>query len=243
VIDSELDRASKHRRASAEIVAADTPVYMRCICGQEERIELLRCQRFDSEERTAVLEWLADDNGASALKPPQPPQPVKCYISSEGLLYEIAGELLRAESTHPALLAIRIEPEANAYRLRQYERYQVWGRLKLGEQGESDYFFHNLEPLPLNVSFGGFGLQLTPMGWNIGDRVRFSLEAYLDIEGQPGWQRPVLRLRGEADLRSRVPVAGKADKEHFGFKFVDLAQYQIDALRLWLATNQVCRRY
>lgn len=241
MIDPKFEQ-SNQQQASADVVAADTPVYVRLDCNGEERIELLRCARFNTTELMAVLEWLADD-GVEEVLPPQPPQQVQCFISRQGLLYEIKGELLRIEATQPCLITIRLEPRANAYKLRQYERYRVWGRLRLGEAGDSDYFYHNLEPLPLNVSFGGFGLQLSSVGWNTGDQVRFSLEAYLDIEGRLGCQRPVLRLRGEAVLCSRVPVAGKDDAEHFGFRFSNLGEYQMGALRLWLATNQVCRRY
>ena len=242
VIGPELERKSKQQSPSVEVIAADTPVYVRLDCSGEQRIELLRCARFDRAEMTAILEWLADDNCVD-IPAPQPPQSVQCYVSREGMVYEIESELVRVEATRPCLMAVKIAPQANAYRLRQHERYQVWGRLRLGETGESDYFYHNIDPLPLNVSFGGFGLQISSVGWKIGDQVRFSLEAYLDIEGEPGWRRPVLRLRGDAVLRSRVPVAGSDDKEHLGFKFLNLAEYQVAALRLWLATNQVCRRY
>lgn len=242
MIGPELERKNKEQSSSEEVISADTPVYVRLNCSGEQRIELLRCARFDRAEMTAILEWLADESCVD-VSAPQPPQHVQCYVSREGNVYEIEGELVRVEATKPCLLAINVAPQANTYRLRQHERYQVWGRLRLGETGESDYFYHNIDPLPLNVSFGGFGLQISSVGWNIGDQVRFSLEAYLDIRGEIGWRRPILRLRGDAVLRSRVPVAGSDHIEHFGFKFHNLAEYQMAALRLWLATNQVCRRY
>lgn len=236
----ELERGAVEHRSSAEVLAADTPVYLRCFCDGVERIELLRCVRYDQNERLAVLEWLGENGDAGEPCLPQAGQQVKCYLSSDGQLFVIGGEIVRVEATEPSLLTVRLQPQANVYRLRRHERYHVWGRLGLGEPGDSDYFYHNIDPLPLNVSLGGFGLRLNPQGWKTGDRVRFALEAYLDKDGQPDWQRPVLRLRGEAVLRTRDQAGQGA--EYFGFKYVELAEYQLRALKLWLATNQAYRR-
>jgi hypothetical protein len=238
----EQDREASEQRPSSEVLAPDTPVYLRCVCDGNERIELLRCVRYDNDEHQAVLEWLAEngDDGEPCLPPAG--QPVKCYLSSAGELFVIAGEIRRVEATQPSLLTLGLDPLAHAYRLRRHERYHVWGRLGLGEPGESDYFYHNRDPLPLNVSLGGFGLKLDPRGWKIGDRVRFVLEAYLDKAGEPDWRRPVLRLRGEAVLRTRTLGPAGDAAEYLGFKYAELAGYQQQALQLWLATNQAYRR-
>lgn len=238
----EINREASEQRPSADVLAPDTPVYVRCVCDGEERIELLRCVRHDADERVTVLEWLAENGAAGESCLPQTGQQVKCYLSSAGELFVIAGEILRIETTKPSLLTLGLEPQAQVYRLRRHERYHVWGRLGLGEPGDSDYFYHNRDPRPLNVSLGGFGLKLDPQGWKLGDRVRFALEAYLDKAGEPDWHLPVLRLRGEAVLRTRIqdPAAGPA--EYFGFKYAELAGYQQRALQLWLATNQAYRR-
>ena len=242
VIEPRINRQANEVRETASVLQADVPVYLRYQVEDHERTELLRCLRFDPDDLTVELEWFAQPGEFSVPVPPTVGETVQCFTSENGYLCSTAGVLLRIDESPAPVLKIQLGTSMSAYRIRQYERYPVWGRLCLGEPGEGDYFYHNEDPLPLNVSLGGFGLRLMPQGWKLGDSVRFALEACQPDSCEEQDNKPVLRLRGKAVLRSQKALDDEQDRQHLGFEFDSLPEYQLRALRLWLATTHVYHR-
>ncbi|MBN2081014.1 PilZ domain-containing protein [bacterium] len=242
MIEPRSNRQLHEVRETAKVLQADVPVYLRYQVDNQEHTELLRCLRFDLADLAVELEWFAQPGEFSVPVPPAVGEAVQCFTSENGYLCSTTGVLLRIDESPAPVLKIQLGNSMSAYRIRQYERYPVWGRLCLGESGEGDYFYHNEEPLPLNVSFGGFGLRLIPQGWRIGDRIRFALEACQPASCDEHVDKPVLRLRGNAVLRSQQELDDDKDRRHLGFEFDSLPEYQLRALRLWLATTHVYHR-
>jgi hypothetical protein len=254
------------RKATRIVKTADMfkpakPVYLRFTHADSERVELLKCARFDADELMATVEWLPELPGSSPVAL-HPDQPVTCYYLREDLLCATEGRVERIDPTRPTLLTLAVDPETAAFKLRRYERLAVLGRLRLGEPGDTGYFYYNDMPLPMNVSLGGFGLRMSPQGWRSEDQIRFVLEAIIMEEdeeeppaddsagaqasAEPGdiaaEELPVLNLQGTAVLRNRIPIEGDSEHEYFGFEFVDLSRYQHAELGLWLATANIRRR-
>lgn len=221
---------------TAEVLASAVPVYLRTT--GDGQLHLLHCLRFDAAGLEAALQWPADSDD----QPPPVATAVQIYLRAPQRLSITEGEVSRLEEQHPPLVAVRCAAKSRVYPLRQHPRYQAWGRVRLGEPQEADYFYYDDEMHQLNVSAGGFGLRMTSRGWHLGDSVRFALEARLSEDPAEAARWPELKLRGTALLRSRAVQPDSANQEHFGFAFTQLADYQRDVLQLWLTAIHVYRR-
>ena len=221
---------------TAEVLAGNMPVYLRPAGGGQ--LQLLSCLRFDAAALEATLKWPEDSED----RPPPVAAAVQLYLRAPQFLSITEGEVSRLEEQHPPLVGITCAASSRVYPLRQHPRYLAWGRVRLGEPQEADYFYYDDEMRRLNVSEGGFGLRMPSRGWHLGDSVRFALEARLSEDPVEAARWPELKLRGTALLRSRAAQPDGANQEHFGFAFTQLADYQRDVLKLWLTAIHVYRR-
>jgi hypothetical protein len=160
---------------------------------------------------------------------------VTCQTLLHGVLFVAKGIVEQVTAGKAPRLHIKTGERCIAVPLRKWPRYQVSGCLQLsGEDASANVCQSNYSSM--NLSLGGFGVELPKEGWVGGDQVHFVLDILVERNGQPDMDLPGITLEGEALVRRRMYIQ-ENDTTYIGIQFGTLDDDQMGALEFWLAAH------
>jgi hypothetical protein len=188
-----------------------------------------------AQENPCVLSIQWNESTAKSFGRPQEGDKYTCHSMSRGVLYIAVGEITEIATGQLPRVRMRMQDPCLAIPLRQHQRYIVLGLGDLADLTNSKSASIKM-PRPMDLSLGGFGFEASEAGWEAGEQVRFSLELFVDQNGQPRRDLPSLQLTGLAYVRSitRLDTGGKL---RLGCQFGDLANDQLEQLEFWLTVH------
>lgn len=220
---------AQHAAVSA-VFKTGTPVYLRRKIAGLDKIVLITCT--GTSTGMLIMQW---SDSATHGAPPRPGEEVTCQCLLQGVLYIAKGTVDEVTQGKQPRLRIRTGEICIAIKLRKTPRYRVSGRLRISQADPplalSQNSFHSI-----NVSQGGFGIELARDAWTGGDQVEFVLELLIERNGVADSELPGLQLEGAGLIRRRFDIP-ESHAVYLGVQFVDMAQEHKDALQFWLAAH------
>jgi hypothetical protein len=216
-----------------EIFRAGSAIHLRIRFGGLERMVPVTCQGVLEADNLLIVQWSAD--AAARANPPRPNQEVQCYALANGVLYAVKGYVIQVGEGKLPEIQCEVEPNCTAKPLRRHQRFQVQGLVLLGDAiGEEE--LDAGQPYPLDISLGGFGMELPTAELQPGQELPFALKLWVDDDGRAAVEHPVLELSGQAVVRNlRVDEAGGTMT--IGLEFSRLAALQMASLQMWIAAH------
>lgn len=218
---------------TGEVFRAGSAVHLRIRFGGLERMVPVTCQGVLAPDNLLVVQWSAD--AAARANLPRPNQELQCYALSNGVLYVVQGRVVQLGEGKLPEIQCQVEPLCMAKPLRRHQRFVVQGLVLLGDEAGEDELDGG-EPYPLDISLGGFGLELPAVDIKVGQELPFALKLWVDDDGRAAVEHPVLELRGQAVVRNlRLDELGGT--MILGLEFSRLADLQMASLQMWIAAH------
>ena len=114
-------------------------------------------------------------------------------------------------------------------------RYQVQGQLLLGEPGADNAYEAN-QPFPMDLSLGGFGFEIPETELQVDEELPFAVKLWVDDDGRPAMEHPVLELHGQALVRN-VRKDELGGTVILGLEFSRMPALQMASLQMWIAAH------
>ena len=147
------------------------------------------------------------------------------------MLYAVNGDVLEASAGTTPRVRMKADGNCLAFPLRKHERYSVVASLEISDlRGDKSYT--KTVPKPLDISLGGFGLEITDLSWSVGEQVCFGFEIFVADGIIANRGLPSVKLKGIAVIRSLLRTKA-ADKVRLGCQFSGLPNSQLEALEFW----------
>lgn len=216
-----------------EVFRAGSAIHLRIRFGGLERMVPVTCQGVVADDNLLVVQWSAD--AATHANPPRLNQELQCYTMASGVLYVAAGQVVKLGEGALPEIQCRLQPVCTAKPLRKHQRFQVQGQVLLGNEiGEEE--LNAGQPYPLDISLGGFGVELPAAELHVGEELPFALKLWVDDDGRAAVEHPVLELSGHAFVRNlRQDELGGT--MILGMEFSRLAALQMASLQMWIAAH------
>jgi hypothetical protein len=234
-----MDEASETLVARTEPIAAvfqaGLPVYLRRRIAGLDKIVLVSCAGVSPG--TLILRWL--DAVASGV-PPREGEEVTCQALLQGVLHVASGFVEEVTAGKQPRLRIRVQERCLAVPLRKWPRYSVQGRLRMSQAGGSRVLSQN-SFRGMNVSLGGFGIELGRDMWDGPDEVEFVLELLVERNGKADESLPGVNVAGDGVIRRRQAIAER-NATYYGVQFTAVPEEQVQALEFWLAAHSAYLR-
>ena len=218
--------------STAEAFKEGHVAFLRVRESADSAFSLVYCQGYDDLGQVMQLQWSKE--AASAGPAPEPGELVKCHAVIKGVLFTLSGTVLELSGGPMPLIWLKAPRNCASVWLRSHVRYSVLSCLRIGEEmDESVFRMKNFEPM--NLSLGGFGVQLPLLPWNIGTTRAFAMKVLAQSDdGAPVIELPSLELSGYVVLR-RHSSPSSDGKYWVGCSFDSLVGRGKSALECWLS--------
>lgn len=233
----------KHVRETHEILELAEHCYVRLRDGEVEKIVHVKLmEAFEKPNGTDNLELYLEiaTNALAHAASLDKGEKVTCHAIYHGVLYTAPCSFLSIVTEEDTCLVVNASPQSLGLELRQHERYQVQGCARLTPQKGSGGISQIL-PMPMNISLGGFGMELADCSWQRGEEIGLHLRIFAERDNQADRSLPVVELTGKAMLRTQVDKRD-GGKQYFGFSFSEVPGDEIQALAFWLKSHAVPMR-
>jgi len=218
---------------TGEVFSAGSAVHLRIRFGGLERMVPVTCQGMLEPDGLLVVCWSAD--AAARANPPRPNQELQFYTLVNGVLYVVHGTVATVGEGPLPEIQCQVEPTCLAKPLRRHQRFQVQGLVLLGAANASEEFDAS-QPYPMDLSLGGFGVELPAAALEVGQELPFAMKLWVDDDGRAAVEHPVLELSGQAVIRNlREDELGGT--MILGLEFTRLAALQMASLQMWIAAH------
>jgi hypothetical protein len=224
-----------HTKAVSAVFKAGMPVYLRRRIAGMDKIVLVNCAA--ASGATLVMQWSdTETNGM----PPRDGEEVTCQSLRQGVLFVAKGRVEDVSPGKQPRLRIRVGENCIAVPLRKWPRYQVCGRLRLSQTADPRVYSQNSYH-SMNISLGGFGVELAKDAWDGGEQVDFALDLLIERNGVADVDLPGITIAGTGVIRRRHEVPER-NTVYVGLQFQNLAQEYGGALEFWLAAHSCYMR-
>jgi hypothetical protein len=229
-MDTNVGVAAARSESTVTVFGPGTSVYLRRRIAGLDKIILVRC--VGTGANRLVLQWTATD-AASSL--PRPGEEVTCQSLMQGVLFVANGVIDDVTPGKQPRIHVKVHERCVAVPLRKWPRYAVAGCLRLSETEGSQMYSHSTYET-INLSLGGFGVDLPQDAWEGADSVYFILDLLIERNGVADEELPGLTLFGEGMIRRRFKIPER-DVQYLGVQFTSVDAEQIQALEFWLAAH------
>jgi hypothetical protein len=218
---------------TGEVFSAGSAVHLRIRFGGLERMVPVTCRGLLEPDNLLVVRWSED--AAARANPPRPNQELQFYTLVNGVLYVVQGRVATVGDGTLPEIQCHVDPTCLVKPLRRHQRYQVQGQVLLGEADVGEEFDAS-QPLPMDLSLGGFGVELPAAEFEVSQELPFALKLWVDDDGRAAVEHPVLELSGHAVIRNlREDELGGT--LILGLEFTRLAALQMASLQMWIAAH------
>ncbi|MBN2081013.1 PilZ domain-containing protein [bacterium] len=223
---------------TAEVFKTGAQVHLRGHLGSAEKMVPVMCMGVQGPEKELVVQWTEDSSEQAHL--PQPGLAVQFYTVATGVMYIARGQVVNLSDGRLPRIRNKIDAVCLAVPLRQSPRYLVQGQVRIGEPGDNTAYRQN-QPHAMDISLGGFGIQVHNRGWLAGQETGFQLKIWVDRGGQPDPAMPELQLHGRITIRAVRP-SDSPQLVNLGAEITELSRSQLNTLQMWLAAHEIYLR-
>lgn len=158
------------------------------------------------------------------------------YILNKGVLYAIPSKLTDFTVDSTVRFTAVMPTKCRGAMLRQTERYSVFGTYRLYRSSVSDVGCR-LFAVPMNISLGGFGIQMETPGIRRGEKVNFDISLFTVENGQADKSNPSVDINGIAKVCNLLELKGE-NRSYIGFGFTNMPAGVSGSLAFWLKSYQ-----
>jgi len=228
-----LDRTSAQDAKTAAVFAVGAQIQIRYKLRQMEYLVNVNCLGVQDNRGEITIKWTEEAARQSA--PPPYEHLVNLHLIQKGVLYVVTAKVAEVATGRLPRVRLSVEPTCRVFPLRQHQRYAILGRLQLGPS-LGNYTYTQNVPHPMNISLGGFGVELPPQPYEIGTKISFILDIFVDSDGHVNECFPSFKLRGEGVIRS-LTASTHEGLVRMGIQFSELDSAQHKALEFWLVAH------
>jgi hypothetical protein len=156
----------------------------------------------------------------------------------EGILYSILATLV--EYSANGALRLQVPVQCRGHSLRSDQRFTAYGVFTLIPDKPLERYIQS-SPVPINISIGGFGLQLENLELEPDQEVSFQLRVLLENHNPSDLTTPVLELSGIAIARYSMQL-DSSRISYCGFQFHNLPEEIQGSLAFWIKAHQALLR-
>jgi len=223
---------------TADVFKTGAQIHLRGHLGSAETMVPVLCMGVQGPEKELVVQWTEESEEQA--HQPKPGLGVQFYTVVVGVMYVARGTVAGLSDGRLPRIRNQVDQLCLAVKLRQNPRYAVHGQVRLGEPGDNTAYRQN-QPHAMDVSLGGFGIQVQNRGWKVDQETGFQLKLWLDRDGQPDLGMPQLQLHGRITIRA-VRSSDSPQLVKLGVEFTELSQAQLNTLRMWLTAHEIYLR-
>ena len=219
------------RELTSEAFSKGKLCYLRYNIGNRTISAPVNCTGMGTNGRLLKVEWTPVTSTGAI--PPPPGKAVTCFIVEQGRFFNMLGEVKTVYSGELPVIDITVPTHCAAVSLRKTQRFVALGRFRLGDPGDHRVYYQHKQQL-LDVSQGGFGVEIPSSLWEVDDVLPFSLDVCVPgDDGKPASGYPTMSIEGLA----RVCAAKKdGGKMKLGLAFHSINSQAKSMLQYWLTT-------
>lgn len=224
---------------SRDIFQLEGQYYVRLLIDGEEKIlpaSLTEVSESSETEEHFSLLLEVDQEHDTPIQGVVQGDKVTLYMLKSGVLYVTQCSLSEVSSDTTLRFEAKVPQQCVGVELRNSQRYAVQSSVRLF-QIFSPGGYCQLFPIPLNISLGGFGLEMAEGALVKGKPVTFQFKVYIDTDNEADRDYPALEISGEAKVMT-THKPNVHSPTYFGFAFTKLDPISLESLANWIQTHK-----
>jgi len=228
-------------RATAELIQPGVTVFARIQDTDGESLSYCKVIEFHSSQGdiNSVSAVLSVSNSA-AFSRLEPGAGVAVMLLAENILFSTLATVVEFTADDQPALRLLLPNQCRGRSLRTHQRYHAMGTFILRPDEPLDKYYQS-SPVPVNISLGGFGLQVNNLAIESEQEISFELKVMVAAGDTVDPGCPELRLSGKAIARF-IMTLDSDQTSYCGFQFSRLDNQMQVELAFWIRTHEALLR-